>query len=238
MGPSPRERVIVLQGAGGALGSEVLQQLVGTGAKIAAVVRRRWQIEQIEQKLAVAGSERGQHLVGALDADDAEGAAGFVKGVEDSLGPIAALVSTAGAFAASAFGEERVDAAAALWRANFVAPLTLARAVVIPMRRRRTGALVFTGARAVCAPPVPGMALYLASKAALHTLAEALAVELREHGIHVRVFAPSTLDTAANRAAMPDADPGDWTPIDSAARRLVDLTSSPAGTAGPVVVAD
>jgi NAD(P)-dependent dehydrogenase (short-subunit alcohol dehydrogenase family) len=58
--------------------------------------------------------------------------------------------------------------------------------------------------------PGPGSAAYAASKAAVSSLTQVLAAELRDETIWVNAIAPSTIDTAANRAAMPDADRSRW----------------------------
>ena len=54
------------------------------------------------------------------------------------------------------------------------------------------------------------MGAYIASKSAVARFTESMALELRDHGIGVNAVAPSIIDTPANRAAMPDADPGKW----------------------------
>jgi 3-oxoacyl-[acyl-carrier protein] reductase len=61
-----------------------------------------------------------------------------------------------------------------------------------------------------------GMGPYAASKAGVHRLTEALAAELKGK-VTVNAVLPSTIDTATNRASMPDADFGKWvTPIELA----------------------
>jgi len=233
---SLRDRTILLLGGTGAVGAALIGQLGRAGARVGAVVRRAWQTERVEQALAEAGIERSHRLVGVVDSEDSEAASGFVKGVEDSLGPITALVSAAGAFAAGELGTESSSAAADLWRANFATTHTLARAVVLPMRRRGSGVLVFTGARAVAEPPRAGLALYLASKAALHAYAAALAVELAPHGVRVAVLAPGIIDTEANRAALPGADRTAWATPAEVAQRLLTLARDPPRAAGGAVV--
>lgn len=229
-----RDRTVLVQGATGALGGAVLTQLAQRGAKIAVVVRRRWQVEKLELTLAGLGVPRLRQLVGVVDAEDAEAAAGFLKGAEDSLGPVVAFVSTAGAFASAPLGEEPNATAAELWRANFASVHTLARAVVTPMRRRRAGSMVFTGAAVALRPAASGLALYAASKAALHAYAEGLASELAPAGIRVAVVAPSTLDSPDNRSAMPGADRRGWQPLEVVAQRLLARAAEPGG---PVIEA-
>jgi NAD(P)-dependent dehydrogenase (short-subunit alcohol dehydrogenase family) len=51
---------------------------------------------------------------------------------------------------------------------------------------------------------------YTASKAAAQRIVESMAAELRDHGINVNGVLPSTIDTPANREAMPNADFNKW----------------------------
>ena len=55
-----------------------------------------------------------------------------------------------------------------------------------------------------------GMGAYTASKSGVLKLTEALAEELKDHGITVNAILPSTIDTPANRADMPNADFTRW----------------------------
>ncbi len=70
-----------------------------------------------------------------------------------------------------------------------------------------------------------GMVAYAASKAAVAAMTVALAEELKGKGILVNAVAPSTLDTPANRAAMPDADFSKWVGLDAAAEAVAYLVS-------------
>ena len=55
-----------------------------------------------------------------------------------------------------------------------------------------------------------GMGAYAASKSGVARLTEALAEELKEKNITVNAVMPSVIDTAPNRADMPDADFSAW----------------------------
>jgi NAD(P)-dependent dehydrogenase (short-subunit alcohol dehydrogenase family) len=54
------------------------------------------------------------------------------------------------------------------------------------------------------------MGAYAASKAGVARLTEALADELKDRAVTVNAVLPSIIDTAANRADMPDADFSRW----------------------------
>jgi NAD(P)-dependent dehydrogenase (short-subunit alcohol dehydrogenase family) len=56
------------------------------------------------------------------------------------------------------------------------------------------------------------MGAYVASKSAVLRLTESMAEELREKNINVNCILPGTIDTARNRADMPNADYSKWVP--------------------------
>ncbi len=229
-----RDRTFVVSGATGAVGSALVAKLATHGARLGIAARKAWQVDKLRKSLGGVADPRNL-LVAHVGNRDAEAAAGFVKGVEDSLGAIDALVSCAGAFAYADVGEEPSGRDLELLDANFLVAHTLARAVVSPMLRRDSGALVFTGARVV-GTPTTGMALYAASKAALHEYARTLAAEVGPRGIRVRVVAPGVVDTAANREAMPDADHGSWIPVDVLVDALLVQATGKPDAAGDDIV--
>ncbi|MBX3356217.1 MAG: SDR family NAD(P)-dependent oxidoreductase [Phycisphaeraceae bacterium] len=73
--------------------------------------------------------------------------------------------------------------------------------------------------------PVGGMTAYSASKAAVVSLTQSLAVELLSEGILVNAVAPSMMDTPSNRSAMPDADHSKWPSVDDVASVIRALAS-------------
>jgi len=220
----------MISGATGAVGRALVVRLLEIGAHLAIAARKPWQVERLQIECPGADT-----LVGLVGSRDGEAAAGFVKGATDSLGPIEAFISTAGTFRMAEIGRDHAGDDVALLDANFLAAHTLVRAVVGPMKRRKSGSLVFTGARTV-GSAAPGLALYSASKAALHEYARCLAAEVAGAGVRVAVVAPGVIDTEANRAAMPDVDPAVWTPVDTVVTALVGAAAggAPIGAADPV----
>ena len=72
------------------------------------------------------------------------------------------------------------------------------------------------------------MGAYTASKAGVLKLTEALAAEVKDHGITVNAVLPSTIDTPANRADMPKADFSRWVAPRDIASVIVFLLSDEA----------
>ncbi|HET7826015.1 MAG TPA: SDR family oxidoreductase, partial [Anaeromyxobacter sp.] len=113
----------------------------------------------------------------------------------------------------------------------------LARAALPHMIAAGGGAIVEIASAAAIGPQ-PGQASYGASKAAALSLFQSLAEELRARGVRVNVVLPGTMDTEANRRAMPDADRSGWVSTEDVARAVLFLCSDDAravsGAAIPV----
>ena len=86
------------------------------------------------------------------------------------------------------------------------------------------GSVVAVGSRAA-ETGGSGMAAYAVAKSALHALVRVLALENRERGVRFNAVLPGTIDTPANRRAMPDADRSSWTPPEAIARTIAFLLS-------------
>jgi NAD(P)-dependent dehydrogenase (short-subunit alcohol dehydrogenase family) len=101
------------------------------------------------------------------------------------------------------------------------------RAVLPHMRKAGAGRIIAIGSRAAESPGA-SVGAYSASKAALVSLIRTVAIENKDAGITANVILPGTMDTPANRKAMPDADTSQWVQPASVASLIVWL----AGEAG------
>jgi NAD(P)-dependent dehydrogenase (short-subunit alcohol dehydrogenase family) len=68
------------------------------------------------------------------------------------------------------------------------------------------------------------------AKAGVIAFTQALAHEVRRHNVTVNAVLPSTIDTWANRKALPDADTSTWVTPESVARAIVFLASDQAAS--------
>jgi NADP-dependent 3-hydroxy acid dehydrogenase YdfG len=171
-----RDHVVVIAGATGCVGGAFAKLVLARGGKVAAAVRRPWQVAKLHE---VLGRER--LLAGVVPPLDTEAAAGFAKGANDALGPITAFVGAAGRLQARSPGHEPGGDLPESLEANVHANATLARAVLPFLRRRRSGTLTFAGAsaRSLAEASIASRI----GKAALHELVLALAAELQGTGV-------------------------------------------------------
>ena len=110
---------------------------------------------------------------------------------------------------------------------NLNSTFHMLRAVIPHMRKAQAGRIIAIGSRAA-EDPGPAVGAYSASKAALVSLIRTVALENNAAGITANVILPGTIDTSANRKAMPGADTSTWVLPTSIASLIVWL----AGDAG------
>jgi NAD(P)-dependent dehydrogenase (short-subunit alcohol dehydrogenase family) len=227
----------VVTGGTGALGTAVARRLVRDGYKVALVDAPR------------PGDERGVRLASELgqnvraygaDVSSAEGWKALLPKIEADLGKASHAVLVAGAWrGGKPFYEEDDAVWTAMMGANLETVHASFRALLPGMVARKSGSIVVVGSRAAEQPATSAKAAaYAASKAGVIALAEAVAAEVLESGVRINAILPSTLDTPANRGAMPKADFSRWVPTDSAADVVAFLLSDAArdvsGAAIPV----
>jgi NAD(P)-dependent dehydrogenase (short-subunit alcohol dehydrogenase family) len=208
--------VALVTGAAGALGGEVSRALSQMGCKLALAdgPAARARLEALAASLGGACVVAGD--IG-LESTWAEAMPRIAR--ELGAAPTKAALIAGGWRGGKALHEETTDD---VWRAMFDANLETVhrtlRAVLPEMVARGRGSVVVVGSRAAVQPATSARAAaYAASKAAVVALAQAVAAEVLPHGVRVNAILPSTLDTPANRAAMPKADPATWVPLASAA---------------------
>jgi len=156
---------------------------------------------------------------------DSEAAASTFYG---ALPELWASIHLVGGFAMSPFTETSLADFENQWRLNVATCFLCCREAVKRMRTSGGGRIVNVGARPVIAP-VGGMLAYATAKAGVAALTQGLAVEVLKDGILVNAVLPSTIDTPANRHAMPDADFASWPTPAEIAEAIVFL-ASPANT--------
>jgi NAD(P)-dependent dehydrogenase (short-subunit alcohol dehydrogenase family) len=111
-----------------------------------------------------------------------------------------------------------------LWRINLLTAFNTCRAALPQLIARDWGRIITFGARSAVSGQARSGA-YAASKAAVVALTQSIAAEVRTTGVTANVILPSTIDTPANRDAMPNADYSKWVTPEQIAATVRFLTS-------------
>jgi NAD(P)-dependent dehydrogenase (short-subunit alcohol dehydrogenase family) len=167
----------------------------------------------------LAESTRGSRIALLSDVDvtnEASVADGMARARKE-LGPIRALVHTVGAWTGGTeVAAQSLSDVKRMMDVNFLSAVHLVKAVLPDVIESGQGRIIlFSSADALHGRA--GASAYAASKAALLRYAEALAEEVTPKGVGVRVIVPTTIDTPANRAAMPKGSFADWVKLDEVA---------------------
>ena len=187
------EKVVLITGVTDAVGAAFAAELLARNCRVAATVQAAWQVDRVRQQLS-----KDRLLVGVVAPTDSEAAAGFVKGAEDSLGPIDVFVAAAGLVRAIDPGREPAGDLQEQLASNLLLNTTVARAVLPAMRRRNRGVLAFIGLPGA-AQTASLSATCRASKAAVVAFADALAIDLSDTGVVVRQLVVPIEDPVAEQ---------------------------------------
>lgn len=206
------DRVILVTGGHGVLGSAVVEAALAGGLKVAIIDHAR----------GVAAPD-GVLELGGVDLTDAAEAHQAVQAAGDHFGRLDALLNIAGGFVWQTT-EDAQPAWDKMFALNLATALNASRAALPWLKASPEGRIVNVGANAAIRSAA-GMGAYAASKAAVHRLTESLAEELKSTPVTVNAVLPSILDTAQNRKDMPDADPSRWVAPADLARVILFLAS-------------
>ena len=190
-------RVALVTGASGGIGTAIAQALHRAGAAVALSGTRETILRQLADRL-----EERAHVVVA-DLAGGGDAVALVKETETALGPIDVLVNNAGITRDGLAMRMKDDDWQAVLDVNLTAAFRLTRAVLRGMMRRRSGRIINISSVSGLLGN-PGQANYAASKAGLIGMSKALALEVATRGITVNCLAPGFIETAMTDA-LPEA---------------------------------
>jgi NAD(P)-dependent dehydrogenase (short-subunit alcohol dehydrogenase family) len=216
--------IAVVGGGTGALGRAVSARLAGDGWSVLVPVRRPPQPPLPQEVSSVL-----------CDLSEA-GSGDCVRAAAAKLGTWKAAVSCLGGFAGGRAHE--VDDAVVMRQleTNLLAPWRLVRAAAQSMIEGGEGGRIVVVVSRAAVDVAAGQAAYQVSKAAALRLTEVMARELARHRIGVDAVLPGTMDTPANRAAMPKADRSGWLPLPQVSGVIAGLVGDEPSLTGRAVV--
>ncbi len=207
-------RIVLVTGASGGLGTYVTQAFLETGATVIGTSRK---IQQSDFTSAGFTAMPGE-------ISSRAGAQTIVDGVVARFGRLDVLAHTVGGFTGGQSVTDTDDATfQRMLDLNLNSVFHILRAT-IPVLRKSSGRIIAIGSRAAVEAG-PGVGAYSASKAAMLSLVKTVAAENRDAGVTANVVLPGTMDTPANRMAMPDADFARWVQPANVASLIVWLAS-------------
>lgn len=204
-------KVALVTGADGGLGTYVTTALLDAGFMVVGLA----------PKIQTARFDHPHFTALPATLDSLSAARSAVDTTIAHFGKIDVLAHLVGGFAGGQTVADTDDATfQRMFDMNLNSAFHIFRAALPHMRKAGSGRIIAIGSRAAENPGAT-VGAYSASKAALVSLIRTVAIENKDAGITANVILPGTIDTPANRKAMPGADTSQWVQPASVANLIV-----------------
>lgn len=205
------QKTVLITGANGNAGTAVVKTFLEKKFRVIAVDGKNDQLG-----FAIDNPLFEWHAVNVADEQETNT---FLDGMIKKFHRIDAAVLLVGGFDMGNLEKTELSQIRKMTTLNFDTAFNCSRILFSHMLQQGAGRIVFTGARpALQASQGKNMVAYALSKSLLFTLASIMNAEAKGKNVTASVIVPSTIDTPANRASMPDANASAWvTPEEVAA---------------------
>ena len=185
-----KDKTVIITGGSDGVGAAAARKFAEAGANLMLVARRKKNLETISEELR----DLTQTEIFVMDVADADAGVDLFKKANFEFGRIDVLINNAGFHKRGMMA--KVDAAdlGHMIDVNLKAPIILARLALPYLKESGGGAIINVGSLAG-RTPVPGSAVYAASKAGLRSFTYSLADELAGTGVKVGIVSPGPIDT-------------------------------------------
>jgi short-subunit dehydrogenase len=184
-------KVIVVTGAGGGIGGELVCQLLEKGARVAAIIHKSG-LEKIKSLTTIYGDKISTHIANLANRDDVEklpeeiiAVHGCIDGIINNAGIIQQFHSV------NDLDYEQIQRVMDI---NFYGTLYMCKSF-LPHLLNRPEAHITNVSSMGGFLPVPLQTIYTASKAAVKMLTEGLHLELKDTNVGVTIVLPGGVDT-------------------------------------------
>ena len=187
-----QDKVIVVTGAGGGIGSALVSALLERGARVAAVDLKEESLTTLKESLGDKASSLSVHPLNIADRSATESLPGNVI---KAHGQVDGLINCAGIIQPFVrVNDLDYDAIERVMNVNFFGTLYMTKAFLPELLKRPEAHLVNVSSMGGFLP-VPGQSIYGASKAAVKLLTEGLYAELLDTPVRVTTVFPGATST-------------------------------------------
>jgi NAD(P)-dependent dehydrogenase (short-subunit alcohol dehydrogenase family) len=216
--------IAVVTGATGSLGSSVTREFLSHGIHVIGTYHSEGSLETLRNDLGPLAIEFQAKKTDVTNETEVSELFETVKGEH---GRLDILVNIVGAYSGGReIWNTPVDEWDHMMSINVRSAFLCCRAALPIMIERNYGKIVNIAARPALEKRYRAKAgAYSVAKAGVLVLTETIAEEVKKLDINVNAVLPSTIDTAENRKAMPQADFSKWVPPQEIAVVIMGLVS-------------
>lgn len=196
-------KTVIVTGAAGNMGKAVVNRFLAEGFRVIGTV------DPNDNGKKVVENSRFEQM--EVDLKNEAVTHKFVADVIVKYQHIDAAVLTVSGFAMGKIKDTKTSDIAQQYQLNFETAYNIAKPVFAQMMKQKNGRIFMVGSRSgLDVATGKGMVGYSLAKSLIFRLAEIMNEEAKGNNVVTNVIVPSTIDTAPNRAAMPNADFDTW----------------------------
>lgn len=190
------DKIVFITGCSTGIGRALARACVDKGYTVIATARRPDTLNELAHERLIPM---------ALDVNDSNAVKSVMASVTERFGRIDLLINNAGYAAMGPVTELTTEALQAQFATNVFAPVTLVRAALPLLEASANAQVVNVGSvSGILTTPFSGA--YCATKAALHSLSDALRMELAPFGIDVIVVQPGAIQSSFGDTSLAGVD--------------------------------
>ena len=197
---SLKDKVILITGASGGIGSELARRLAPLGVRLMLCGRAKEKLVKLKEETENLGAETAL-WVGDITAEDAPDAC--MQAVLEQFGQLDVLINNAGLALSCPLEQTTAEQFDRIMALNVRAPYFLCQKA-LPALRQSDHATIVNIASVVGHKGYPLQSAYAASKHALIGMTKSLANEVYAEGIRVHIIAPGAVYTDMVKISRPD----------------------------------
>lgn len=217
---------------GGEVGSHVAESLLKAGGNVAFIYRNQNRLKYLEGRFSGYGNS---FLPVSADLSKAASAKKAADYVSSTFGCIDFLVNGLGGWLGGKRLHEHSDVEfLEMFGMDVIPTFNIMSAILPIMVERRFGKIINFISMQVFGTGA-GNSVYAASKSAVFALTKSAAQEYGSLGISAYAIAPSTIDTEANRKAMPNVAADGWVKLDEIVDAVLFLCGTGSSSSGTVI---
>lgn len=196
-----KNKVVIVTGGAGGIGSATCRRLVEEGAKVAIFDMN---VQAAEKLAAEINNQNGQALAVQCDITQSDKVEQAVQRIEVAFGPVDGLVNNAGWDIFKPFIKSNSQEWNKLIQINLIGMLNMHFAILKGMVERNAGSIVNIASDAARVGS-SGEAVYAACKGGMISFSKTLAREHSRNNIKINVICPGPTDTALLAAVTDSA---------------------------------
>ncbi len=223
MSTSLKDKVIIVTGGTGRLGTAVTSLLLARGADVTITYNREAELARLYETIP---AEHKTHLTAQqVDVTNEKSVEVFIAGVKKASGRIDGLANLVGGWDSTPFTEMTIEKWQQQIDLNLKSAFLMTHAVVPHMVAAKYGRILGVGAQSAMQARA-GQAHYNVSKVGVMWLMETISNEVKEFGVTANAILPSAIKTKEEHAKDPG---GAWVRPEEIAELVAYLLSPESG---------